>query len=199
MTESSVSAVSWMESQPAKRPTPPLDWNVVVTTYEGEYTEAIRLLAPFGDVSSTDYWNVLVMAVADIPAFIDQLEDTLRDDASIANSVSRIVPLTRRFRFQSPDEFEAEACRVLDEWLPKIRGKSFHVRMHRRGFKGRLSSQHEEQFLDHHLMQSAGSAGARIDFEDPDVIVAVETVGQDAGLSIWTREQLAVFDLARLD
>jgi hypothetical protein len=34
-----------------------------VTVYDGEYHEALRLLAPFGDVSRTDYWNVLVMNV----------------------------------------------------------------------------------------------------------------------------------------
>jgi tRNA(Ser,Leu) C12 N-acetylase TAN1 len=47
-------------------------------------------------------------------------------------------------------------------------------------------------------MQSEGSTG-RIDFEDPDVIIVVETVGQIAGLSLWTREQRRKYSLLRLD
>jgi len=85
--------------------------------------------------------------------------------------------------------------------VPDLRGKRFHVRMHRRGFKGRLSSQHEEQFLDHHLLErleARGSAG-RIDFDDPDAIIAVETLGQVAGLSRWTRDQLRKYEMLTLD
>ncbi|HLF13048.1 MAG TPA: hypothetical protein VJA26_17745, partial [Gammaproteobacteria bacterium] len=76
-----------------------------------------------------------------------------------------------------------------------------HVRMHRRGFKGKLSSQHEEQFLDHFLLERLNVAGASgaIDFDDPDVIIAMETLGQQAGLSRWTREQLHAYELLKLD
>jgi tRNA(Ser,Leu) C12 N-acetylase TAN1 len=85
--------------------------------------------------------------------------------------------------------------------LGELKGKRFHVRMHRRGFKGRLSSQHEEQFLDHHLLErlTQEAAPGGIDFNDPDVIIAVETLGQTAGLSFWTREQHQSFELLRMD
>lgn len=177
------------------------DWNVVVTVYDGEFSEAIKLLSPFGNVSRTDYWNVLVMAVADVTKFSQSLAATIERDASIPNSISRIVPVTHKFQFQSPAEFEERSCVIVDKWLPLVSGKKFHVRMHRRGFKGRLSSQYEEQFLDHHLLQRlevAGSPGV-IDFDDPDVIIAVETIGQFAGLSCWTREQREQFGLLKLD
>jgi tRNA(Ser,Leu) C12 N-acetylase TAN1 len=73
--------------------------------------------------------------------------------------------------------------------------------MHRRGFKGRLSSLEEERLLDGFLleeldgMQSTGS----IDFADPDMIIAIETIGQRAGLSLWTRAELARYPLLGLD
>jgi tRNA(Ser,Leu) C12 N-acetylase TAN1 len=180
---------------------PSLDWNVVVTVYDGEFAETIRLLTPFGDLAPTDYWNVLAMVVPDIPTFLADIENAIQRDASIPNAVSRIIPVTHKFRFQSPDEFEKEACLVVDEWVPEVSGKSFHVRMHRRGFKGRLSSQRAEQLLDHHILQrlELEGAGARIDFEDPDLIIAVETIGQTAGLSRWTRAQRQAFELVRLD
>ncbi len=177
------------------------DWNVVVTVYDGEFAEAVRLLKQFGRVARTDYWNVLTMTVEDSAGLLRTVQSVVERDASLANAVSRIVPAQRTFRFQSPEEFEELACRVVDERLTELRGKSFHVRMHRRGFKGRLSSQHEEQFLDYHLLQRLQLEGAegRIDFDDPDVIIAVETVGQSAGLSLWTREELESFELLRLD
>ena len=73
--------------------------------------------------------------------------------------------------------------------------------MHHRGFKGRISSHDEERFLDHLLLEELGKIGnpGHITFEDPDAIVVVETVGQQAGLSCWTREDLQRYPLLRLD
>jgi tRNA(Ser,Leu) C12 N-acetylase TAN1 len=179
----------------------PVDWNVVVTVYDGEFNEAVRLLRPYGEVARTDYWNVIAMRVEDVAEFRRAIQTATREDASIPNSVSRIVPVTQTFRFQSPEEFEEKARSLVDGWLSELEGKRFHVRMHRRGFKGKLSSQHEEQFLDHHLLERLRQQGAegRIDFDDPDVIIAVETLGQTAGLSLWTREQCRSFELLGLD
>lgn len=179
----------------------PVDWNVVVTVYDGEFNEAIRLLRPYGEVARTDYWNVLTMQVEDVIGFMRAIETATRVDATIPNSVSRIVPVTQTFRFQSPAEFEDEARSLVDRWLSELKGKRFHVRMHRRGFKGQLSSQHEEQLLDHHLLERLAEKGApgRIDFDDPDAIIAVETLGQTAGLSLWTRDQRQSFELLNLD
>jgi hypothetical protein len=73
--------------------------------------------------------------------------------------------------------------------------------MHRRGFKGRLSSQAEELFLAHFLidsLQQQGSA-AELRFENPDFILALETLGQRAGMSLWSREQIARYTLLSLD
>lgn len=176
-------------------------WNVVVTVYDREFGQARRLMAPFGAVARTDFRNVLVMKVDDVGRFMAEVEATLRDDASIANSISRIVPVTRGFRFQQPDEFEQKARETVAQWIPALAGKRFHVRMHRRGFKGRLSSQQEEQFLDHHILSTLRADGhdAEIDFQDPDYIIIVETVGQTAGLACWTREELNAFPMMRLD
>jgi tRNA(Ser,Leu) C12 N-acetylase TAN1 len=179
----------------------PVDWNVVGTVYDGKLNAAVRLLRPYGEVARTDCWNVLAVQVEDVAEFMRAIESAIREDATIPNSVSRIVPLTYKFRFKSPEEFEEKARLLVDRWLAELKGKSFHVRIHRRGFKGRLSSQHEEQFLDHHLLERLAQEGAqgRLDFDDPDVIIAVKTLGQTAGLSLWTREQRQSFELLDLD
>jgi hypothetical protein len=73
--------------------------------------------------------------------------------------------------------------------------------MHRRGFKGRISSLEEEHFLDKILLEELGKIGSpgHITFENPDAILVVETVGQQVGLSCWTREDLQHYPLLRLD
>jgi tRNA(Ser,Leu) C12 N-acetylase TAN1 len=177
------------------------DWNVIATAYDHEFRAALTLLAPFGEIRGTSYRNVLVMKVADVIEFLEALQRALALDASLANVVSRVVPVTHVFHFSSPEEFESKARDAVSEWVPELRGKKFHVRMHRRGFKGRLSSQHEEQFLDHFILECSKLDGAAsvVDFDDPDVVIAVETLGQRAGLSRWTRLQLREYELLRLD
>jgi tRNA(Ser,Leu) C12 N-acetylase TAN1 len=74
--------------------------------------------------------------------------------------------------------------------------------MHRRGFKGRLSSQEEEHFLDDYILERLASKGkttAKIDFSGAERVIAIETVGQRAGLSLWTREQIQRYPFLKLD
>jgi hypothetical protein len=73
--------------------------------------------------------------------------------------------------------------------------------MRRRGFKGKLSSLEEEHFLDHILLESIEKTGTpgHITFEDPDAIIAVETIAQWAGLSLWSREDLQRYPFISLD
>jgi len=176
-------------------------WNVVATTYDREFREAKSRLSRFGEVRPSVYRNVLLMKVADIGGFLEGLERSLDEDASLANVVSRIVPVTHGFNFSTPEEFESKARDVVSEWLPELGGKKFHVRMHRRGFKGKLSSQHEEQFLDHFVLEKLQEARtpAAIDFDDPDVVIVVETLGEEAGISRWTRQQLREHELLKID
>jgi tRNA(Ser,Leu) C12 N-acetylase TAN1 len=86
-------------------------------------------------------------------------------------------------------------------WLPRLQGASFHVRMHRRGFKQAMSSQVEERFLDHAMLDALAELGhpGRIIFDDPDMIIDVETVGNRAGLSIWSRADLERYAFLKLD
>ena len=120
---------------------------------------------------------------------------------SIALSLFLRREITCTFSFQSPEEFEPKAKEAVLYCLPSLAGKSFHVRMHRRGFKGRISSPEEERFLDRILIEELAKIGnpGRITFEQPDAILVVETLGQQAGLSGWNRQDLQRYPLLRLD
>ena len=172
-----------------------LDWNVVVTVYEDGYKSALRLLQPFGRLERTGYYNVLIMKVDDISAFIDRLAALVAETPGVLNDISRVVPCEICFDYTSAPEFESKARDAALSWVPELAQSAFHVRMHRRGFKGRLSSQDEERFLDTVLLTALEEAGTpgRIAFEDPDAILCVDTVGERAGLSLWSRDELRRF------
>lgn len=164
------------------------EWNVVVTAQEGGYIQTRALLRSFGQTWKTDYYNVLVVAVPDIGEFLQRFGERWRQEESVRTAVGHVSPVSVTFRFQNPAEFEARAREAAERFAPRLAGKRFHVRMHRRGFKGRLSSQGEERLLDEVLLEAAGESAA-ISFDEPQAIVVVETVGQQAGMALWSREE----------
>lgn len=177
------------------------DWNVVVTVREGGYQRARELLAPYGPVKATEYYNVLVMRVEDVEDFTAALAARATDEPELLRDLSRVMPVSATFLFQRPEEFEYHAKESCLPWLDSLAGRTFHVRMHRRGFKGSLSSQDEERFLDGFILSELDRRGApaRITFEDPDYILVVETVGQRAGMALWSREDLQRYPFLHLD
>lgn len=177
------------------------DWNVLVTVQERHFQQAMRTLDRFGRVSPTDYYDVLVLHVEDIPAFLHQIRDAYQEAPEFSTLFGRFAPVTRRFDFQTPGEFESKAVETARGWLDALHGKRFHVRMHRRGFKGRLQSQKEEQFLDRFLKESLEQVDvlADISYENPDFIIDVETLGQNAGMALWSREELEAYPFLKVD
>ena len=178
-----------------------LEWNVVISVHQEHYRRAGQVLSVFGELAPTDFYNVLVMRVEDREAFLARFAEMLAGAPGFREVVSRVMPASDLFQFQTPEAFEAKAKAVVLSWLPLLAGKSFHVRMHRRGFKGQMSSQAEERFLDDILLRALEDAGTpgRIDFDDPDIVIDVETVGQRAGLSLWTRDELERYPFLKLD
>jgi tRNA(Ser,Leu) C12 N-acetylase TAN1 len=177
------------------------DWNVVVTVHDEGFNKARRLLEVMGVVSRTEFFNVLVMRVDDIPQLLESLRDRVEVVPGIFNYIARVVPATHTFNFQSPETFEEKAWEIVARWAQVLGNKGFHVRMRRRGFKGRLSSMDEERFLDEFLLgvlERAGTPG-HINFADPDYIISVETLGTRAGFSLWSREELQRYQFLKID
>jgi len=174
---------------------------VVATARQGRFAGAIRLLGGWGPVSRTEYYNVLVLRADDPRAVLGELTRMGEDAPDLLAPLARLVPADRTFDFRNREEFEARAPDAVLGWVERLKGRSFHVRMHRRGFRKRMSSQEEEQLLDAVLLRALEEVGApgRVTFEDPDYVLAVETVGGRAGLSLWTREERARHPLLGLD
>jgi len=177
------------------------DWNAVITVRDGGFAPAFSLLEPLGTVRKTGFFNTLVMRADDPFRLLADLQGQLAGSPAITSWISRFMPIRQLFTFQSPEEFKLRSREAVQGWLPLLGNSRFHLRMHRRGFKGKLSSIEEERFLDEFLLQQLAEAGrpGKVAFEDPDAIIALETVGNKAGLSLFNRDELQRFSLLRLD
>ena len=168
------------------------DWNVLVTLAEPTFRIARKLLARWGTLRRTKYFNVTVMAVADPVSFLHEFDAAVEQSPGILNAMSHVAPFEHLFEFDDAAEFETKAREIALNYVPLLIGKSFHVRLHRRGLKGTISTPTEERFLDEALLGALAAAGSpgRISFEDPDFVLLIETVAQRGGLALWTREEL---------
>ena len=177
------------------------DWNTVASLHEQSFRRGFDILAQFGPVARTSYFNVVVMKVGDKDAFLERLAELVADVPDVLKIISRVVPLAHTVDFEDATDFENKARTIALGWLPQLAHKGFHVRLHRRGLRGQLSSKEEEQHLDAALRDALAAAGTpgRIEFEDPDLVIDVETLGNRAGLSIWTREDLRRYPFLRVD
>lgn len=168
------------------------DWNVIVTLSEPTFRIARKLLARWGRLRPTEYHNVAVMAVKDTGAFLREFATALDEEPGILNAMSHVVPLEHVFTFKDPAEFEATSREIALSYAPRLAGKSFHVRLRRRGLKGTISTPGEERFLDDVLLEALAAAGnpGRIRFDGPDYVLLIETVGGSGGMALWTGEDL---------
>jgi tRNA(Ser,Leu) C12 N-acetylase TAN1 len=181
-----------------------MDWNVVVTAYDWRgLRSARRLLSRYGEVARTEFHNVLVLKVADVAAFLEAISAAAEQDVSARNDISRIMPAQATFAFATTAQFQEQARTIARQWAERIAGRSFHVRLHRRrgDAPARLSAQAEEQSLDDSILERLRELGqpGRIDFQDPDYVIDIETVGQRAGMSLWSRDDRKRFPFLRVD
>lgn len=177
------------------------DWNMVITVHEGQFKWAVRFLQRFGQVRRTDYYNVLVMQAANVPDLMDAMKAAAPAEEYVIPLFSRAVPVTHTFRFRDRPDFLDQAEKIVRPWSGQLADQAFFVRMHRRGFKGRLHSQQIEQHLSGIILEAIQQQGrpGRISFSDPDAVVAIETVGPQAGLALWRREELERWPLLRFN
>lgn len=178
-----------------------MSWNIVATARPEGYHRAHSFLSRFGPTSGTEFQDVLVTLVKDVNRFTEDFAHSVAEQPDIMTAIGRVVPVTKTFVFQNSEEFDEKARVLLMDWIDLFVGRSFHVRIHRRGFKGRLSSLAEEQSLNHFILEELAKKGqqARIGFDDADTILDIEIVGQQAGMSLWSREQMNRYPFLHLD
>jgi len=177
------------------------EWNVVVSTHAEGYRAARAALRELGRVWRTDYFNVLVMKVDDIASFLEDVSRLATINPPLMKEIARIAPAAAAFDFETAGEFERKLHDAALSRVAELAGKSLHTRIHRRGMRHVISSCEEEQRLNQALLDALASAGTpgSIDFADPDAVIAVETVGRRAGVSLWSRDDLRKYPFLKAD
>jgi len=168
------------------------DWNFLLTAYPQGRRPAARALKGLARVGSSGHYNVILARADDPVGLMDLLERRAEGEPVLIDVISRVAPAQACFDYQTDEDFERQAMAAVAAWLPRLAGKSFHVRVHRRGSGLSASGSEEEARLGEALLAELARSGAagRIDFADPDFVLAIDAVDGRAGVGLWTREDL---------
>lgn len=165
------------------------DWNVVVTSFMNQEHRLLPELSGLGEFHPSGFRETIIGKVPDVGKFLEALKDRWNEQPFLLELVSSVVPVREVFPFTLENLLPKLHEKVLDLG-PEIDDRAFYVRMKRRGHKGELDSQKVEQALDQFLKEELESRGQKchIDFEASEVIVVVETIHNQCGLGLVTRE-----------
>jgi tRNA(Ser,Leu) C12 N-acetylase TAN1 len=167
-----------------------MDWNVIVTARSGPHYEheLLGALARFGRFRPTYFRDVCTGAVEDVERFLDAVGTALASGAEWTSRLGRVVPVEQVFRF-TPEDFAARLQEAVAPLVDRMAAGSYCVRIERRGYAGELKTQEVERAVgDHvHVLAAAQGKALRTDLDDPDSIIAVETLGPECGVALLPR------------
>ena len=176
------------------------NWNIVVTSRQGGQRAVRRALHPLVRLRRAGFRNVLVGRVEDVEATLSGIAELLERRRSLEGSLGKVLPVERTFaldvtRFH--EQLVGEAPGLVDRLI----GHTFHVRVERRGHKGVINTHAAELALGEALYGAleARAAQPKVTFSDPDVVVAVELIGDVVGLALLTRDRRQRFPFVRVD
>jgi tRNA(Ser,Leu) C12 N-acetylase TAN1 len=165
-----------------------MGWNVLATAKDHEQSHLAKRLKRLGDFRWSPYLGVLIGRVEDHQAFFDQLRRNEEVEPGYLLPLARVVPLEKTLTIDAPSLLPALKAEM-QGYADLIGNGSFYVRVERRGHKGEIHSQHIEQELDHTLIELLTCRGyrPRVDFQNPDVTIAIEIVGDECGIGVITK------------
>ena len=175
-------------------------FNIVVTMASGgRYHHLMAELEAHGEFHRTEFLGVLLGRVADVADFLETVRAARELSVIAFQDLGRVVPVERTFTFRT-EEFLERVCATVAPWAGELAGGRFYVRLERRGHKGQIVSPEAERAIDAFIVQESAKSGtaARVDFEDPDAVIAVETVGDRCGVGLLSRAQLERYDFVRV-
>jgi tRNA(Ser,Leu) C12 N-acetylase TAN1 len=176
-------------------------FNVVVTlASNGRFRHLLQELAPHGEFRKTEFLGVIIGSVENPMTFLDSILEKRQKQLIAFQDLGRVVPLDRVFVFHL-DEFAEKAKAAVLPYVDELAGKRYYVRLERRGLKGQIISPEVERELDAFIEQTLvmpGREPARVDFEHPEAVVVVETIGDRCGVGLLTREMLDRYDFVRV-
>ena len=175
-------------------------WNTLLVLRERRLAGLLQQLRELGSFRTSGYPRVLLGTVEGTAGAaagngdrIDRVVGFFEQNPGLAAGLRRVVPVEAAPVFKRDDVTET-LCTAMRDKGPALAGRSFHVRAHLRGLKGRQETTAVEGALGEFLLEraEAGGRAATVTFSDPDVVVAVEVAGRRAGYAFFEREQRAL-------
>jgi tRNA(Ser,Leu) C12 N-acetylase TAN1 len=175
------------------------DWNVLATSVEGARPVLLAWLRRHGAFRGGGYRNVAIGRVADMPAFLAALRDDLVREPGRAAALGRVLPIERTLLLD-PSAPLASLEAAIEPLHVRLAGGSYFVRLERRGLRDALHSGDVERTLGAVLWRALEAAGhvPRVAFRDPDVVVAIETLGERAGIAVIDRALRVTYPFVRI-
>jgi tRNA(Ser,Leu) C12 N-acetylase TAN1 len=171
------------------------NWNVLAIGARGETGKALELLSEFGRFRTGGYPQVLIGRVdrsGDQARLLAGLEELVHDEPRCRGVVERVIPVEHAVSFPRDDVTET-LCEHFESRAARLCGRTFYVRAHLRGLKGRIEHPAVERALGDFLHEFAEKSGPppKVRFADPDVVVVAEVVGRRVGYAFLDRETRA--------
>lgn len=178
----------------------PLDWNVLVTAQQGGQRRLRYALRRLVRLRTAGFRNVLIGRVPAPDALLSDLA-ALRTERPILDEwLGKVVPIERTFLVDVA-RFQEQLQEQVGHFLDRLAGRTFHVRVERRGHKGTINTHRCEQALGDYVCAALERSGIApsVAFANPAAVLAVEVLGPVAGIGFVTREQRQRFPFVKMD
>ena len=175
------------------------DWNIIVTTPPGRERYLLPALNHFGTFSRSEFKGTLTGRVEDVSRFLEEIRRAGEETATWVQDLLRVLPVERSFLF-SPQTFEEQFKEAVMPFVQRMASGTFHVRLERRGHKGKINSSEVEKDLGRYVVDVAAQQGKtlHVSFQDSDYIIVAETVGNLCGVALVTKELRARYPFVKI-
>ena len=126
------------------------DWNIIVTTPPGQDRELLPAFNHLGDFARSEFKGILTGRVEDVGRFLEEVRRASEEHAEWRQSLLRVLPLERTFLF-TPQTFEEQLQEAVTPFVQRMSSGTFHVRLERRGHKGKIVSPEVERRLGDYI------------------------------------------------
>jgi tRNA(Ser,Leu) C12 N-acetylase TAN1 len=176
------------------------EFNIVATmANEGRFRHLMQELDPYGEFRKTEFLGVVLGRVEDKDAFLEAVREKTARQLIAFQDLGRVVPVDQVFIFRVED-FLDKMRESIRPYIERLANKCFYVRLERRGHKGQIISPEAERAMDAFIREELSKEGksAQIDFENPDAVIVVETIGDRCGVGLLTRELMDRYEFVRV-
>lgn len=167
------------------------NWNVIATILPGpgHMRRVLDALNQWGEFHPAAFKDVCLGRADDVAALLEGIRQAREAGRAWCGGLARVIPLERTFRF-TPGSLVEQLKEAVAPFAEGMSGGTFCVRLERRGLAGQVMSQEVEREVAEYLfgLMEARGKSPRASFADPDDIVAAETLGDECGVALLTRE-----------